>query len=378
MDANTEDPVAELRAATERVARLRSKLEADGVDESELRAVADACRSVESVLDRFEERATDWDDFQGYVEFRNELSETLESIPDSIPERDAFVAADDHVKTGGVSKSLNESDFAAAREALAPARRYAELRDDLEAARDERREARKRARRRKRDLRERIDSLERLRELGEADLDAPIHRLREPIDAYNERIEDAFRTFKRETSAREFLSFIEGAAHTPFVEYESPPADLLDYVRDAPAGESTIGELLEYADYSSSKLSHYVEDANLLKRRVATNRTYLERISADPLRIEWPPGAAEELRFRIEELVSVVDRFADESTISTLREIRLLTREESYERIRTAASADAELTDEERRRLERGEVETDLRSAREELERIEAALADDG
>ncbi len=378
MDANTEDPVAELRAATERVARLRSKLEADGVDESELRAVADACRSVESVLDRFEERATDWDDFQGYVEFRNELSETLESIPDSIPERDAFVAADDHVKTGGVSKSLNESDFAAAREALGPARRYAELRDDLEAARDERREARKRARRRKRDLRERIDSLERLRELGEADLDAPIHRLREPIDAYNERIEDAFRTFKRETSAREFLSFIEGAAHTPFVEYESPPADLLDYVRDAPAGESTIGELLEYADYSSSKLSHYVEDANLLKRRVATNRTYLERISADPLRIEWPPGAAEELRFRIEELVSVVDRFADESTISTLREIRLLTREESYERIRTAASADAELTDEERRRLERGEVETDLRSAREELERIEAALADDG
>jgi len=378
MDANTEDPVAELRAATERVARLRSKLEADGVDESELRAVADACRSVESVLDRFEERATDWDDFQGYVEFRNELSETLESIPDSIPERDAFVAADDHVKTGGVSKSLNESDFAAAREALGPARRYAELRDELEAARDERREARKRARRRKRELNDRIDSLERLRELGEADLDAPIHRLREPIDAYNERIEDAFRTFKRETSAREFLSFIEEAAHTPFVEYEAPPADLLDYVRDAPAGESTIGELLEYADYSSSKLSHYVEDANLLKRRVATNLTYLERISADPLRIEWPPGAAEELRFRIEELVSVVDRFADESTIATLREIRLLTREESYERIRTAASADAELTDEERRRLERGEVETDLRSAREELERIEAALADDG
>lgn len=377
MDANTEDPVAELRAADERVGRLRSELEADGVDASELRAVADACRSVESVLDRFEERATDWDDFQGYVEFRNELSDTLESIPDSIPERDAFVAADDHVKTGGVSKSLNESDFATAREALAPARRYAELRDDLEAARDERREARKRARRRKRDLRERIDSLERLRELGEADLDAPIHRLREPIDAYNERIEDAFRTFKRETSAREFLSFIEGAAHTPFVEYESPPADLLDYVRDAPAGESTIGELLEYADYSSSKLSHYVEDANLLKRRVATNRTYLERISADPLRIEWPPVAAEELRFRIEELVPVVGRFADESTIATLREIRLLTREESYERIRTAASADAELTNEERRRLERGEVETDLRNAREELERIDAALADD-
>lgn len=377
MCANTADAVAELQAVEERIARLRSKLDADGIDESELHAVADACRSVESVLDRFEERATDWDDFQGYVEFRNELADTLESTPDSIPERDAFVQADGHVKTSGVSKSLNASDFTAAREALSPARRYAELRDDLEAARDARREARKRAQRRKRELRDRIDSLERLRELGKVDLDAPTDRLREPTDDYNERIEDAFEAFKRDAPAYELLAFIEEAAHTPFVEYEAPPAELLAYVRETAAGEYRVGELLEYADYSPSKLSHYVEDANLLKRRVATNRTYLERLSAEPIQLAWPPETAEELRFHLGELVSLVDRFADESTIATLREIRQLTRDEAYDRIRTAASADAELADEERRRIERGEVESDLRNAREELERIEAALADD-
>jgi hypothetical protein len=375
--AEPNDPTAadELRAARTRVEDLRSRLAGTALDRSALETVANAYRSVETVLDRWEERATDWDDFEGYVKFRDDLAETLESVPDDVPEREAFLDADDHVTTGGVSKSLRTDDFDAAREALAPAREYADLRADLESAIEAREEARQRAERRKADLRARIETLDELLELGEADLDAPIERLEGPIRAYNEAIEDAFETFRREASTERLLGFVERAAETPFVEYESPPADLLGYVRTREAGERPVGTLLEYADYSTSKLSHYVDDVDLLKRRVATNRTYLEGLSADPLSIEWPPEPAESLRFRIEELLGLVGTIAGASTVSTLREVRELTREDDYKRLREAARADAELADEERRKLERGEIEAERSAAREELDRLEALLS---
>lgn len=377
MSSQTEaDALEELQSADERIRQLRSELEDEDLGPAEIDDLIDAYRSVEAVLDRWEERATDWDDFQGYVEFRNDLAETLESIPDDVPERDAFVAADSHVKTSGVSKSLDTSDFEAARSALAPVRSHVETYEALESAREQRRQAYRRAQRRADELEEQIGSLQRLLELGEADLEAPIECLREPISTYNESVRDDFETFRRGTPAREFLSFVERAAGTPLVGYETPPAELLEYVRTRPAGDRSVDELLEYAEYSSSKLSHYVDDADLLKRRVATNQTYLERLAADPFCLEWPPKPADILWFRTAELVSLVGRFADESTVATLREIRSLTRRTEYERLRRAAEADAELTDDQRRRLQDGAVKTELSAARSELDRLEDALAE--
>jgi chromosome segregation ATPase len=193
------DTAAELRAACERLREYRERAdEREGLDE-----VADAYEAVERVLDRWEERATDWDDFEGYVEFRNDISETLASIPEDVPESEAFVEADRHVKTKGVSKSLDEGDFEAAREALSPAAEYAELRAELEAAETRHRKARQRARNRRRELDERIDDLERLVELGEADLDAPVEELREPIERYNEAVRSDFAAFRRDAPAAE-------------------------------------------------------------------------------------------------------------------------------------------------------------------------------
>ncbi|MEF8807010.1 DUF7118 family protein [Natronomonas sp.] len=366
------DAAAELRDACEQLRECRERAdEREGLDE-----VADAYEAIERVLNRWEERATDWDDFEGYVEFRNGISETLESIPEDVPESDAFVEADRHVKTKGVSKSLDEGDFEAAREALSPAAEYAQLREELEAAETRHRKARQRARNRRRELDDRIDDLERLVELGEADLDAPVEELREPIERYNEAVRSDFSAFRREASAREFVEWVKTAAAAPLVEYDTPPERLLEYVREQPAGTNSVTQLLEYADYSGSKLSHYVDDADRLKRRVATNRTYLEGLSADPLCIGWPPPAAGTLRFLADELVSVVGRFADEETVAVLRGVRALTRREEYDRLRTAAVARAEMTDEERRRVASGAVAEDLESARETRRRIEAALDD--
>ena len=370
------DAAETLREATERVESLRAELDVEGLNRAELDTVAEAYRSVEAILDRWEDRATDWDDFEGYVEFRNDLAGTLESLPEDLPERDAFVEADGCVKTGGVSKSLDAGDFEDAREALAPAAAYAELRADLESAVEDRRAARKRARSRRVELRDRIDALETVLELGEADLDAPTDALREPITAYNDAVAAAFRTLRREAAAETFLGFVDRAAHTPFVDYEPPPSALLAYVRSEAAGERPIDELLEYADYSRSKLSHYVDDADRLKRRVATNRTYLERLSAEPLTVAWPPEPADELRFRAEELLGLARRIAGEETAATLREIRALTRRDDYARLRAAARAEAELTDDQRRRLEAGEIDAEIATAREEFERLGAGLGE--
>ena len=371
MSTGSDDAVAELEAAADRLKRLR---EHPPVDREAVDPVADAHESVLEVLDRWEERATDWDDFRGYVEFRDDLSETLESIPEDVPESDAFLAADDHVKTGGVSKSLTERDFEAAREALAPAREYAEYREDLEAARERYRSAYRAARRRRRELEERVDDLERVRRLGAADLEAPTERLREPIADYNEVVSEEFEAFRREAPAREFLGFVGTAAGYPLVELREPPAELLAYVESAPAGGNAVPDLLEYAGYSKSKLDHYVENAALLKRRIATNRTYLEGLSAEPLCVSWPPPEAAELRYRTGELLSVVGRFADEGTAAALRTVRQRTRSGAYDRLRDAAVARSDLTDEEREAIASGELSAELAATRTELERLNSAL----
>lgn len=365
------DAVASLERAHREVEAARAAID---IDRAELDAVADAYEAVSRVLDRWEERATDWDDFKGYVEFRNDLAETLESIPEDVPESDAFVEANDHVKTGGVSKSLKSRDFDAARDALAPAREYVDRRDRWIDAKEAYRDAFRAARRRLETLDDRIDDLERLSRLSSVDLDAPVDELREPIERYNDAVRNDFTAFRRTASARELLEFVDNAAARSLIDYEAPPDELLTYVRTRAAGDHPVGDLVEFADYSPSKLSHYVDDANLLKRRVATNRTYLERLDAEPLTVEWPPAPAAELRYRVDALVSLVGRFADEETVVAIRAVRALTRRDAYDRLRTTAEARERLTDEERDRIERGVVDEELADARAERDALTDAL----
>jgi hypothetical protein len=370
--STSEDPVATLAAAHRELEALEAN---PPVDAEHLEAVADAYEAVAEVLDGWEERATDWDDFQGYVEFRDDLSETMSAIPEDLPESEALVEADRHVKTASPTESLRTADFEAAREALAPARAYADYREDLADARRRYREAYRAAERRRRELAARIEDLARLQRLGDADLDAPIEDLRGPVSEYNDAVTDAVATFRSEASAREVLGVLEtAAADYPLVDVAAPPDRLLAYVREAPAGELTVPALLEYADYSESKLAHYVDEPGLLKRRVATNRTYLDGLDAAPFRVEWPPPPAETLRFRTDELLSVVGRFAGERTTRALRSVRAAARRDDYRRLREAAVAASRLSDADRERLAAGTVADDLSAAREERERLAEAL----
>jgi hypothetical protein len=361
--------VAELREARERVRELEARVEEVG--EEELERVADAYNGATRLLERYEDRATDYDDFEGYVEFQETFVDFVEGLDDDLPAREGFEAADETFQ----KSRLNEEDFERAREQLADAREYASLLSSYREARGRRSDAEHAVRSRLRDVEERVDDLERTLALGAADLDAPIEKLRDPIESYDEAVREALEAFKREAPAREVFALIEVTASYPLVDFRSPPTRLREYVASSEVGEEPIPKLLEYADYSASKLEHYVGAPHELKRHVATNRTYLDRLDAEPLTVEWPPPPMSKLRYRTREYEAVVRRFAPEEVVGALREVRrLATDPEWYGDLREAAHAIEELDEEGRAMLERDAVEPALREAREKRDRLREAL----
>ncbi|TYT63856.1 DUF7118 family protein [Natrialba swarupiae] len=376
-DRDGSTPLAELEAARERFDRIEREIDdhgGRGVEDATdaVEDAADAYRTATDLLETYVDRATGTgrENFKAYVQLEGQFATLVDRLPDDLEGRSAFEDALEAID----KRRLSESDFERAHAALEPASRYAELVDDREHAREALDEARTEASKRLREIDDEIDEHERLLELSTADLDAPVDRLREPIDRYNEAIREAFAEYRLEASAREVFALLERSRWYPFVGYDRPPEDLREYVVESSDGEYTIPELLEYADYSRSKLSHYVEDADVLKRRVATQQTYLDGIDAEALTIEWPPDEAEVLCRRTREIRPFVARVADEETVAALRTVRLLTYDDEYDRLQTAAQAVAQLTPEERDRLASGRVEDELEALRTEREELEAAL----
>jgi hypothetical protein len=368
--AATDDPAAALADADAVYREVEERIADYG--EETVRAVADAYDRATDLLDRYEGQATGTgkENFKNFIQFQEKFASLAEELPDDLPERDAFEAANDRFD----KRRLNESDFATARDRLEVAADIAGLLDERREAREEYREVRLVVGHALADVREEIAERERLVELGDADLDAPVEEIRDPIERYNEAVGEAFSAFKSEASAREVLSFVAATEDYTLVGFRDPPEALREYVERREVGTEPVSELLKYARYSNSKLDHYVEDPTALKRAVATNETYLERLDADPLRLDWPPRSAADLRWRIEELVSVVARFADDEVVADLRDVQSVVRdEERFERLRTVAEAEADLSDAEREKVASGAVEDELADLREKRAQLEAA-----
>ncbi|MFC6827155.1 DUF7118 family protein [Halopelagius fulvigenes] len=367
-DPDVSDLVRRLREARAAVDDVESDIADHGEDAVD-RAVG-AYRRATTLLDDYEDSATGTGDFQAYVRFQDEFLGLVEDLPEDVPVRDAFEAAAERMDR----RRLRARDFDGARGDLEPAARLEGLLERRAEAREELQAARRDAALRLKELDERVDELADLVALGEADLDAPVERLGEPIEAYAESVREEFQTWKEEAPAREVLDLPATAESYPLVDFQSPPRDVLAYVRENPGGDHPIPKLLEYTGYSGSKLDHYVDDAAALQTSVAVHRTYLERLGADPLVVSWPPPRAEVLRRRADEIISLLDRFASEDTVVTLRRVRDLTYREDYARLRTAARARSEVTDEQLSRLRSGAVETELEAVREARARLAAAL----
>jgi phage shock protein A len=359
--------VAELSEAETALEDARDRVAEFG--EAELERLAEAHEEFTALLDRYEDQVTGDGDFETFIEFQGTVETLVERLPDDLLLGETFEECDEYLQ----QRRLTESDFEHVREQLAPVADLASRLEEREQAHERYREARRDVRERLRELDEHIEELRRLERLGEADLDAPTERLREPIDTYDDAVTDAFEQFRREAPAREVFAFLDATTAYPLVPFQSPPDDLREYVETHDAGTEPIPQLLEYAAYSRSKLDHYVADADALKRTVATQQTYLRRLDAEPLTVDWPPPGADRLRFLCHELTAAVNRFAPDA-VEQLRSVATLPRRNDYERLREAAVAESELTAAERERLRTGSVREDLDAAVAERERLQSAL----
>jgi len=384
--------VAELADASDALQRARRRV--DAVGEDELTALGERYRELTRLFDRYEEEVTGDGDFQTFIEFQGKVAEFTERLPGDRRHREVFEDVDDLLQ----QRRLTESDWRQVRETLAPVRDDVERLEDRQAARERYQDARYDVERRRDAVTDRIEDLERLERLGDADLDAPTERLRDPVETYNEQVSAAFETFTSEASARTVLALLDATGAFPLVGFRSPPEDLRAYARDYEAGAETVGQLLEYAEFSRSKLDHYVTDPDALKRNVATHRTSLRRLDADPLTVDWPPPEPDVLGYRCRELTGVVGRVVDRlkgldgvtvldadpddatarrevvDPLVALREVRALPRETDYERLRDSARARAQLGADERERLASGAVAEELAARRETLGRLADAL----
>jgi len=367
--AGEPEAVADLRAAADDLDRAESRVAEFG--ETQLSALAEAHDEFTAMLDRYEEPATGDGNFETFIEFQGEIESFVERLPEDLLLRETFEDCDARLQ----QRRLTEADFADVRENLEPVADLAGRLEDRREARQRYRAARSAVADRLRTVRDRIEALERVERLGDADLDAPMDRLREPITAYNDAVREAFDAFRRESPGREVLSLVADAQQFPVVEFRAPPRDLQEFVETAEVGLEPIPTLLEYAEYSRSKLDHYVPDPGALKTAVRPHTTYLRRLDADPLTVDWPPPAAEALVFHCREAERVVARFAP-ALVDDLRSVRRLPKQTDYERLRAAAIARSELDDAQRERLRSGEVAAELVRRREERDSLQAAIED--
>ena len=363
------DPEQRLENAHRTYESARTHVEESG--ETELRRLERAREEVADIFSRSEARATGTGDFQGFIEFQSQLDDLVSSLPEDLTHRETFEAVEDVFD----KRRLNEGDFERARELFDPVDSEIERLDEREHARERLREARLAVERRIEEREEEIVTYDRLLRLSDIDLDAPVGDLRVPFEGYNSSIESAFSDYLARASAREVVAFLDRTEWFPLVETPDIPADLRSYIETAEAGTEPIPQLLEYAGYSRSKLDHYVEDADALKRAIATQRTAVERIDARPFQLEWPPRPAAELRFHLREVRGAISRFAGDETIARLREVETLSRDPEYERLRRAAEAREILGEQEQKRLKNGAIEEDRARAIEAKERLETALS---
>ena len=364
---SADDLLAELRDARAEREEIAAAIERHG--EESVQAVDDAVSEATRLFDRYEESATGTGDFEAYLEFQSQFAELTEELPEELPERGGFERANEAVD----QRTISESDFQRAREAIADATQIAELLDRREAAQSRVADAERAVSERLSAIERRLDELEELRRLGDADLSAPTDELTEPIERYDAAVREAFDDYAHDEPVRELLELVERTRLYPLIDYQRPPDDLLEYVRHHPAGAEPLPTLLSYAEYSGSKLSHYVEDPTAFETTVPVHRTYLDRIDGEPLTVGSPPPA-DELRYLAAELVSVVARFADEETVALARGLRNLARREDYDRLRNAVVAEEELTPDQREALRNGEVEAEAERLREDRERLQRAL----
>lgn len=367
-DADVDDVIERLERARSEKRSLRNELE---VSPDRARALEEPLRRAQGLLDGYEDSATGTGDFSAYLEFRSSFDDLVDGLDDDLPHRSAFEAAGDALD----HRRLADRHFEEARAALEPVRETVETLQALREVEDDLGRIRRTLQDRRDDLEVRREHLERLSRLDPSALEAPVEALRDPIERYNEAIVEDFDRYLGDRPAGEVLTTLDRLDHFALLDVEPPPQPLLEFLGDHSTGDEPLPRLLEYLEFSRSKLDHYVAEPGRFLSEVRPHAPYLERLSADPFQIDWPPPDGDTMRWFTRELRQAANRFARETTVATLREIESLVRDENrYETLRTAAVAQVDLAASDRDLVRRGAVEDDLETVERRLERIDAKL----
>ena len=317
--------------------------------------------TVDKDLEKYREDATGHGEFKKYIELRSIAAGVEEEIEEEDVHRgEEFESAMSHLD----ARTLRDKHFRRARADLEDVAEFAETYERYEELEKELKDELRSLEKRKKELENEIedteDRLEKARKAEEIDASP----LREAVESYNERVHDDFDDFVSEASGVEVARLGEKTLDAPLVD-NAPVEDgvaerLSRYVED-----ETVGRVLELADASDGKLSHYVDDTDGF--RDAVPRTFFETASAERFEISYEPENV--VRRRVPELVRLVSSFADEQTVAVLRRIGGMAERGEYESMRRAvvageeAGADAE------------EIEESMEELRAERERVEGRVS---
>lgn len=327
------------------------------VGEERAEKTHDLYETVDKNLERYREDATGRGDFEKYIELRSIVADVEEELDDEdVHMSGEFENALSHLD----ARTLRDKHFRRARAGLEEVKEFAETYERYEELKDELKDELRSLEKRKKELRSEMEEtkerLEKAREAEEIDASP----LREAVEAYNEGVREDFDAFLREEPAVDVARLGEKTLDSPLVDdapVERGVAERLSRYVD----NETVGRVLELADASDGKLSHYVEDTAGF--RDAVPRTFFETVSAERFDLSYEPEDV--VRRRIPELVSLVSSFADEDTVAVLRRVGAMAERGEYEPMRRAvvageeAGADAE------------EIDERLEELRDEKERVE-------
>jgi hypothetical protein len=283
------------------------------VGEERAEKTHDLYETVDKNLERYREDATGHGEFKKYIELRSIVA----GVEEKLDEEDVYMSEEFEDALSHLDgRTLRDKHFRRARAGLEDVKEFTESYERYEKLEEELEDGLGGLEKRKKELRDGIDKAEeRLGKACEAEgVDAS--PLREAVKEYNEDVHEDFEAFLHEAPAVEVARLGEKTLDSPLVEdapVEHGIAERLSRYVD----EETAGRVLELADASDGKLSHYVEDTAGFRDVVP--RTFFETASAERFELSYEPENV--VLRRIPELVSLVSSFADEDTVAVLRRV---------------------------------------------------------
>jgi hypothetical protein len=167
--------------------------------------------------------------------------------------------------------------------------------------------------------------------------------LKEKIATYNDSVGTFLEASFKEAPLTDVLKVSLDASYHPELRFPQPPSyknaeRLLSFVVSEEFASLPLYRFIEYAKYSDSKLSHYVEDSTGFRQILESNIVWLESL-VDIKRREALKISLDEhdvsLAVKIPRIVAFLSKLgAATNLLTSLREIQRLVSSGDYERIR--------------------------------------------